>query len=94
MRRQGIIATSMDSEVEAAWNELHDALPRGWSVSRPIRFEEVGERPWRVTAYDYRTAAKRKDRVEATGRTEAEALRDLAELLRLWSVERLDERSN
>jgi hypothetical protein len=45
------------------------------------------ERPWHVTAYDYRTAAKRHDLVEATGRTE-EALGDLAELLRGWIVER------
>jgi hypothetical protein len=32
-----------------------------------------------VRAVDYRTSSKRHDHIEATGRTEAEALRDLAE---------------
>jgi hypothetical protein len=44
-----------------------------------VRFDEQRERPWHVTAYDYRTSAKRGDHVQATGRTEAEALRDLAD---------------
>jgi hypothetical protein len=56
-----------------------------------MRFDEERERPWHVTAYDYRTSAKRGDRVQATGRTEAEALRDLAELLRGWLVEHAPE---
>lgn len=38
------------------------------------------------------TVAKRHDIVDATGQTEAEALRDLAELLRLWHVEHAPER--
>jgi hypothetical protein len=59
---------------------------------RPVRHDEERERPWHVVAYDWRTTSKRRDRVEATGRTEAEALRDLAELLRLWQVERASER--
>jgi hypothetical protein len=69
-----------DSELEAAWSAVHDALPAGWSAARPVRHDEERERPWHVVAVDYRTSSKRGDRVEATGRTDAEALRDLAEL--------------
>jgi hypothetical protein len=81
-----------DPDLEAAWNEVHEALPAGWSVARPSQRREERERPWHVTAYDYRTAARRHDLVEATGRTEAEALRDLAALLREWIVEHAPER--
>jgi hypothetical protein len=87
----GIIPPMPDRELEAAWSEVHDATPTGWSVARPKRHDEERQRPWHVTAYDYRTAAKRHDVVEATDNTEAEALRDLAELLRGWSVERTEE---
>lgn len=80
-----------DPELEAAWSEVHAATPPGWSVARPSHHGEERERPWRVTAYDYRTAAKRHDIVEATGNTEAEALLDLAELLRGWHVESPDD---
>jgi hypothetical protein len=80
-----------DSELEAAWSAVHDALPIGWSALRPVRYDEQRGRPWYVVAFDYRTSSRRRDRVEATGRTEAEALRDLAELLRGWNVERADQ---
>ncbi len=62
-------------DLEAAWSVVHDATPAGWSVMRPSRHDEERERPWHV---------------EATGRTESEALRDLAELLRGWTVEPAD----
>jgi len=75
-----------DPELEAAWSEVHDATPMGWSVARPVRHDDEHERPWHVVAYDWRASSKRHDRVEATGRTEAEALADLAELLRGWRV--------
>jgi hypothetical protein len=81
-----------DPELEAAWSGVHDATPIGWFVARPSRHNEERQRPWHVVAYDYRTAAKRHDVVEATGNTEAEALRDLAELLRGWLVEHAPER--
>ena len=71
-----------DPELEAAWSEVHDATPTGWSAMRPVRHDEQRERPWHDVAVDYRTSSNRRDRVEATGRTEAEALRDLAEFLR------------
>jgi hypothetical protein len=77
-----------DPELEAAWAAVHDALPTGWFAVRPMLHAEERERPWHVVAVDYRTSSRRHDRVEATGRTEAEALRDLAGLLRLWMVEK------
>lgn len=80
-----------DPDLEAAWSAVHAAVPTGWSVARPIRFDEERERPWHAVAYDWRKSSKRRDRVEATGRTEAEALRDLAELLRGWRVKRTGE---
>jgi hypothetical protein len=90
VRERGMMHLMPDPDLEAAWSEVHDALPAGWSAARPVRFDEERERPWHVVAYDWRTSSKRRDRVEATGRTEAEALRDLAELLRGWLVERTD----
>lgn len=44
-------------------------------------------RPWHVCATDLRVRAEGVDYVEATGWTEAEALRDLAPLLDRWRVE-------
>jgi hypothetical protein len=38
-----------------------------------------------------RTSSRHHEHIEATGRTEAEALRDLAELLRGWLVEHAPE---
>jgi hypothetical protein len=81
-----------DPDLEAAWSEVHDALPTGRSAVRPVRHDEERERPWHVVAVDYRTSSRHHEHVEATGRTEAEALRDLAELLREWRVERVLER--
>jgi hypothetical protein len=43
-------------------------------------------------AVDYRTCSRHHEHVDATGWTEAEALRDLAELLRGWIVERTETR--
>jgi hypothetical protein len=89
---RGIMSTVSDPDLEAAWSAVHDALRPGWSAVRPVRYDEERERPWHVVAFDWRTSSKRHDRVEATGRTEAEALRDLAELLQRWRVEEAPER--
>lgn len=59
---------------------------------RPVHHDEERERPWHVWAMDLRGRATRGDRVEATGQTEAEALRDLVELLRGWRFERTEDR--
>ena len=51
-------------------------------------------RPWHVVAVDLRSNALRKEYVEATGWTEAEALRDLAALLGGWHVEEVEARGS
>jgi hypothetical protein len=71
-----------DPKLEAAWSEVHDTVPGGWSVGGQVHHREEHERPWHVVAVDYRTSSRHHERVKATGMTEAEALRDLAELLR------------
>jgi hypothetical protein len=75
------------SERDDAWAAVHDTLPAGWSVGRPSRHLEEHERPWHVIAVDLRRRARRHQYVKGTGWTEAEALRDLAALLRGWHVE-------
>jgi hypothetical protein len=83
-----LLATQLDADdLAAAWVAVNDALPAGWTVMRPSKHEEERERPWRVFATDLRSRAKRREYVEATGWTEAEALHDLAGLLRGWNVE-------
>jgi hypothetical protein len=74
-------------ELAEAWEAVHDALPLGWVVGRPSLHDEEAERPWHVYASDLRVRSKRREYVEATGWTEAEALRYLAGLLREWRVE-------
>ena len=76
----------MMSELEEAWAAVHAALPAGWTVMRPTLRREEPERPWHVYAADLRVRATRREYVEATGWTEAEALRDLALLLDHWSA--------
>jgi len=78
-------------ELQAVWTAVHDALPAGWTVQRPSRHDEERERPSHVLAVDLRQRAKRREYVEATGWTEAEALRDLAGLLRAWHVEAVNQ---
>jgi hypothetical protein len=77
------------SENEGAWAEVHDALPEGWDVMRPNY--HVEDRRWHVFSADHRRGRKRPDYVEAVGPTEAQALRDLAALLRGWRVEPVKE---
>lgn len=77
------------ADLEAAWSAVHEALPAGWSVMRPSRHPERQERPWHVYATDLRVRTKRRDYIQATGSTEAEALSDLAGLLRGWRVEQV-----
>ena len=83
--------TRLDADdLAAACGAVHDALPVGWTVQRPSRHEEERERPWHVLAVDLRQRARRREYVEATGWTEAEALRDLAGLLRAWNLEAVE----
>src|SRR5918999_4772951 len=63
-------------EPEEAWAAVHTVLPA-----------EERHRPRHVVAIDLRSRTLRKEYVEATGWTEAEALRELAALLGSWHVE-------
>jgi hypothetical protein len=78
------------AELEAAWAAVHDALPAGWAVGRPSHHLAEHERPWHIIAVDLRRRALRKEYIEGTGWTEAEALRDLVALLRGCHVEEVE----
>jgi hypothetical protein len=72
------------SDVEAAWEAVHQALDRlpGWEATRPHwRFEE---RLWAASAFYAGHLRRFADRpaVVSRGMTEAEALWELAEALR------------
>jgi len=83
--------TPLDAhDLEEAWEIVHDALPTGWTIGPPSHHVEARERPWHVLAVDVRQRAKRREIVEATGWDEAEALRDLAGLLKVWNVETVE----
>jgi hypothetical protein len=80
------------TELEDAWATVHAALPAGWTVGPTSHHSEERHRPWHVVAVDLRSRALRKEYVEATGWTEAEALRELAALLGGWHVEEVEAR--
>ncbi len=80
----------MGRELEAAWAAVHDALPAGWTVYRPVCDDGRGR--WTVVARDMRARNKRHDAIEAVGQSEAHSLQGLAELLRVWRFERVEER--
>jgi hypothetical protein len=63
-------------DLDDAWAAVHDAFPAGWRVMPPSHHSEEATRPWHVLAPDLRVNAPRRESVEATGWTEAEALRD------------------
>jgi hypothetical protein len=46
------------TELEDAWNEIHVALPTGWTVIRPPFHREEAERPWHVFAVDLRVVSQ------------------------------------
>jgi hypothetical protein len=75
------------NDLEDAWAAVHETLPAGWTVGPTSHHSEERHRPWHVVAVDLRSRALPKEYVEATGWTEAEALRDLATLLGGWHVE-------
>jgi hypothetical protein len=78
------------TELEDAWSAVYDVLPAGWTVGRTSHHSEERQRPWHVVAVDLRSRTLRKEYVEATGWTEAEALRELAALLGGWHVEEVE----
>ena len=78
--------------LEEAWDAVHQALPAGWTVYRPVHDGGAGR--WTVVARDMRPPNKRHNTVIAEGQSEAHCLRGLAELLRVWRFERVDERTS
>lgn len=72
------------SELEAAWNAVHDAKPDGWFVGRPTPHPEARE--WVMYAFDPREraiAGHRSRQWTAVAATELEVLREMARCLRL-----------
>jgi hypothetical protein len=72
----------MTNDLEAAWDAVHDATPVGWTVQRPRHHAEAPGAPWHVVASNPRALAKDRRYVQASGATEAAALRHLAERLK------------
>ena len=71
-----------DDELEAAWGEVFDALPAGWSVGRPASTHE--RREWQQYAFDSFEVAKvgvRSKEWTAIGATEVEVLVEMARCL-------------
>ena len=65
--------------VEAAWNELPEALSPGWIACRPWFHDEA--RVWEQYAFrsgERPRAGKRHDESTATGATEAECVREMS----------------
>jgi hypothetical protein len=81
----------MTTKLEEAWAAVHEALPAGWTVYRPVHDDGAGR--WTVVARDMRPRNKRHDAIEAVRQSEAHCLRGLAELLRVWTFEHVQERS-
>ena len=70
-------------DLEAAWDELHDVVPPGWVVGRPMLRDEL--HVWEQYAYrptEKHDAGKRKDEWLATATTEAGCVAEMARCLR------------
>lgn len=70
------------AELQAAWNELHDATPPNWQVGLPSQ-RHGGS--WEMYAFDQTEKPKvgRREREwTATGQTEEECIREMARCLR------------
>ena len=74
------------SELDAAWGDVHDALPAGWVVNRPSW--PIEDDRWHVLRTIGRDGS-RPDYIESVGMDEA--LRGLAGLLRVWSLGHVEE---
>jgi hypothetical protein len=77
------VTTITDHDRLAAWDRVHGTVARlpGWRATPPQYHAEV--RRWHATAYDGRQLGRGRphEAIEATGDTEAAAVRALAELL-------------
>jgi len=71
------------SDLEEAWNALHDALPKGWYVGRPSYHDE--RREWVQYAFDPSERAVvgvRSREWTAVASTEEGVVREMARCLR------------
>jgi hypothetical protein len=78
--------------VQAAWNEIHAAVPAGWFVGRPT-FEPRELVAWSQHAFDTteRPNVDRRSREwTAVGETEVACLREMARCLREISEGRME----
>ena len=74
----------MPTDLEDAWNELHDAKPPGWFVGWPYHYPDRGT--WEQHAFDPTPRAQagvRSREWTAVAATELEAIHELARCLRL-----------
>ena len=82
----------MSTDLEAAWDDLHDATPPGWFVGRPFYHER--HRVWEQYAYDPSERAEvgvRSREWTAAVASELEVLRELARCLRVIREGRVPE---
>ncbi len=71
------------TDLEAAWNAVHDATPAGWYVGRPSYYDE--RRQWVQYAFDPSERPRvglRSREWTAVGATEVEAVAEMARCLR------------
>ena len=71
------------TDLEAAWNEIHDAKPDGWFVGTPVYIERRG---WEQYAFDTRERHKHGRRTRewtAVAQSELEVVREMARCLLL-----------
>ena len=66
----------MSSDFDEAWNELHDALPRGWTVGRP------SYHPERRESLERPVVGVRKREWTAVAGTEEAVVAEMARCLR------------
>ena len=82
----------MPTDLEDAWNDLHDARPAGWFAGRPSYDE--GRRVWEQYAFDPSEQARagvRSREWTAVAVTEMEVVREMARCLRLVREGRVPE---
>ena len=77
------------TDLESAWDDLHDVKPDGWFVGTPVYIKHRG---WEQYAFDTRERAKAGHRTRegtAVGPSELGVLREMARCLRLIGEGRL-----
>ncbi len=71
------------SDLEEAWNAVHDATPKGWYVGRPTYYDE--RRQWHQYAFDPSerpVVGLRSREWTAIGSSELEVVAEMARCLR------------